>query len=489
MVHRSANVGSTVLDRAAVHGEPTLVADTASALAAGHTIPDRTAVHGEYAFFSDVHTTAVVALGGAADNGGVAIHLKYAASVHFHTAAFRTGAAAAHDVAAVHGQPAAVAHFHAATAVYVVATGDSAAMDGFVLVAALVIPIPNTVNVAIVDPEFMLLRWSAVGDDHVTAILNFKYAAPAALQYIAVEVEGDFADNGQSYTTTQRNVRIQLDNVHGGISQSVFQFIQSGDLLGNTVKSSGEDQVFRHRLGEVILRSISLVPAEEGCAGVAGRIGGLGCRIAALQNLHGVVRATDLISHGAAGNCTIAEYAAVEETAGNDAATHDSHGIRSTSVSRAAGDAAASHGERAVCSDIHAAALSRLSGCGATDDITAVHGELSAAFHIHTAAIFGIATVDDAAVDGHRAAGAPLPQTAGVRRELIRRCEIAVIKCQVPAVCDLDNAAAAGYFQHVPDEVQGNGAVNGQCGTDRDIVFQCNEVHSTFCKRGDKLIL
>ena len=217
MVHCSARGGSTVSDRAAVHGELPLVADAApAARAAGHTILDRTAVHDECAFFSDVHAATVSALGGAADDVA-AIHLKYAASVHFHTAAFRTGAAAAHDVAAVHGQPAAVAHFHAATAVYVVATGDSAAVDGFVLVAALVIPIPNTVTVAIVDPEFMLLRGSAVGDEHVTAILNFKYAATAALQYIAVEVEGDFADNGQSYTTTQRNVRIQLDNVHGGI--------------------------------------------------------------------------------------------------------------------------------------------------------------------------------------------------------------------------------------------------------------------------------
>ncbi len=218
MVHCSARGGSTVSDRAAVHGELPLVADAAPAAhAAGHTIPDRTAVHDKCAFFSDVHAATVSALGGAADDGGVAIHLKYAAVVHFHTAAFRTGTAAAHDVAAVHSQTTAVAHFHTTTAVYVVATGDSAAKDGFVLVAALVIPIPNTVTVAIVDPEFMLLRGSAVGDDHVTAIFNFKYAAAAALQYITVEIEGDFAGNGQSYTTTQRNVRIQLDNVHGGI--------------------------------------------------------------------------------------------------------------------------------------------------------------------------------------------------------------------------------------------------------------------------------
>ena len=216
VIYRSALRGSTVSDCAAVHGELPRVVDTAS-FQGPRTIPDCTAVHDECAVFSDIHAAAASALGGAADDGGVAIHLKYAASVHFHTAAFRTGAAAAHDVAAVHGQPAAVAHLHTATAVYVVATGDSAAEDGFVIVAALIIPIPNTVTVAIVDPEFMLLRGSAVGDDHVTAIFNFKYAAAAALQYITVEIEGDFAGNGQSYTTTQRNVRIQLDNVHGGI--------------------------------------------------------------------------------------------------------------------------------------------------------------------------------------------------------------------------------------------------------------------------------
>ena len=176
-------------------------------------------------------------------------------------------------------------------------------------------------------------------------------------------------------------------------------------------------------------------------------------------------------------------------------------------------DCTAVHEECAVFSDIHAAAASALGGAAddggvaihlkfaaafhvhtaasplgtAAHDVAAVHGELSAAFHIHTAAVFGIATVDDAAVDGHRTAGAPLPQTVGVRSEFIRRCKITVLKCQVSAVCDLDNATAAGYFQHIPDEVQGNGVVNGQGGTDCNVAFQFDEIDGNIFQRGNKL--
>ena len=101
---------------------------------------------------------------------------------------------------------------------------------------------------------------------------------------------------------------------------------------------------------------------------------------------------------------------------------------------RAARNAAAGHGERAVFSHVHAAAL-RLHSFyrGSTaHDIAAGHGECAAVIYIHTAAGNCVpvsaarAAVDNAAVYGLCAGGSPLPKAIGFRSEVVCRCKVAV---------------------------------------------------------------
>ena len=160
----------------------------------------------------------------------------------------------------------------------------------------------------------------------------------------------------------------------------------------------------------------------------------------------------------------------------------------------AADDGAAIHGEYAVCITAlnhHTAACA----VGLTaHDTAAVHGERAAGFNQHTAAVSRIvhfctcAAVDDAAADGLCAAGAPFPQTIGVRGELICRCGVAVLQRKVTAVFNLDHAAAAGHFQHIADKVKGDGAGDVQGSADCNVIFQCDDVCAAVRQRFNKLL-
>ena len=152
---------------------------------------------------------------------------------------------------------------------------------------------------------------------------------------------------------------------------------------------------------------------------------------------------------------------------------------------RASRDTAACHGERAVFSHVHAAAL-RLHSFyrGSTaHDIAAGHGERAAAIHVHAAAGDCVpvsatrAAVDNAAVYGLCAAGFPLPKAIGFRIEIICRCKVAVLQRQVSAVFDLDHTAAGGIFKHIAVKIQRDSAVNGQGVSDRNVAFQRDNVH------------
>ena len=152
---------------------------------------------------------------------------------------------------------------------------------------------------------------------------------------------------------------------------------------------------------------------------------------------------------------------------------------------RAAGDAAAGHGELAAFGDKHAAAISNIPLSLAAHDIAAGHGELAAAIHVHTAAV-GIpkatswdftarAAGDDAAGDGVGACAAirqQCPRVGGIifAEILEGLCCRVVLQRQVAAVLDLKDAAAAGHLQDVVVEVEGGVTRDGQGAGDLNIV-------------------
>ena len=163
---------------------------------------------------------------------------------------------------------------------------------------------------------------------------------------------------------------------------------------------------------------------------------------------------------------------------------------------RAAGDAAAGHGERAVFSHVHAAAprLHSFYRGSTAHDIAAGHGECAAVIYIHTAAGDYVpvnaarAAVDNAAVYGLCAAGSPLPKAIVFRIEVICRCKVAVFQRQMTAVFNLDNAAAAGNFKHIAVNIQCDSAVNCQGGSDRNVTFQCDKAHIAVCQRVNQFL-
>ena len=125
--------------------------------------------------------------------------------------------------------------------------------------------------------------------------------------------------------------------------------------------------------------------------------------------------------------------------------------IRITSHRRAARNTAAGHGERASISHEHTAAPRLKGGGGRTaHDIAAGHGELAAALHVHAAAFFSAAAVDDAALDGLCAVLLiPHPQAVSVGGELMLRIGSAVSDGQVYAFFHLN----AVHFQHIAVQV------------------------------------
>ena len=164
---------------------------------------------------------------------------------------------------------------------------------------------------------------------------------------------------------------------------------------------------------------------------------------------------------------------------------------------RAADDATAGHGERAVFSHIHAAALRLYSFYRgrASHDVAAGHGECAAVIYIHTTAGDYVpvsaarAAVDNAAVYGLCTGGSPLPKAIDFRSEVICRCKVAVLQRQMTAVFDRDHAAVAGNFKHIAVNVQCDSAVNCQGSSDRNVVFQRDDVHGIVRQCGENLIL
>ena len=121
----------------------------------------------------------------------------------------------------------------------------------------------------------------------------------------------------------------------------------------------------------------------------------------------------------------------------------------------------------------------------AADNIAAVHGERTAA-DVHAAAFRVVAVEylaaraagDDAALDDLRAAVVQHPRLHAVDLEFMLRRGVAVHEGQVAGgrtilVCMEDNdAAAAGHFQHMTVQVEGDLAEDGQGAADVDILRQ-----------------
>ena len=194
---------------------------------------------------------------------------------------------------------------------------------------------------------------------------------------------------------------------------------------------------------------------------------------------------------GGVANITIVDIAMIADAAAKSIPIALSH-------RRAAGDAAAGHGEMAAFSDKHAAAISNIPLSLAADDAAAGHGELAAAIHVHTAAV-GIpkatswdftarAAGDDAAGDGV-GAGAVIrqqrPRVGGIifAEILEGLCCRVVLQRQVAAVLDLKDAAAAGHLQDVAVQVHGGVTRNGQGGGDGHVSIQL--IHAAAQVAGD----
>ena len=224
MIYRSTVEGKAVPDRAAVHVELTIAADTATAPAGSRTIPDRTTVHGEPAAVAYVHTAAISRIGDAATDSSAVIHLECAAVSHIHTTAVVVGRAA-DDAAAVHGEPAAGINVYTAAFAGLAAV-DDAAEDGLVAVAGNFLPQALGIGVKLMhcSEVGVLQRQVAAGCDleHTVAAGHF--------QHIAVEVKCDGAVNGEG--SADGNVVSQLDDVHGIVRQGGGQFLFRSNLFG-----------------------------------------------------------------------------------------------------------------------------------------------------------------------------------------------------------------------------------------------------------------
>ena len=135
----------------------------------------------------------------------------------------------------------------------------------------------------------------------------------------------------------------------------------------------------------------------------------------------------------------------------------------------------------------------------AADDIAAVHGECAAADD-HAAAFHPVgeedpaarAACDDATIDGLCTAVVQHPRFCAVNLEFVLRRGIAVDKGQVAGdaalIIEDNNAAAAGHFQNIAVEIEGDLAEDGQGAADVDILRQPDDIRRTVRQSGDQLL-
>ena len=234
-----------------------------------------------------------------------------------------------------------------------------------------------------------------VAGDAALIIEDNNAAAAGHFQNIAVEIEGDLAEDGQGAADV--DILRQPDDIRRIVRQSGSQLRFTRHW---NVQPTGKSEVFGDEGGFLPLCAV-LVPAIEGASGLGGV--GQGDLTALLQDLGGVILVVvEAVGHGNAADLVSGVIDAAVERAARDAAIIFSiniHGIRAVSVSRAADDLhVAADGERSGVRD--AAAVHPVCTCytfrmAVTDHRRAGQGGVS------NTTIVGFAIIADAAAQSH----------------------------------------------------------------------------------------
>ena len=131
-----------------------------------------------------------------------------------------------------------------------------------------------------------------VAGDAALIIEDNNAAAAGHFQNIAVEIEGDLAEDGQGAADV--DILRQPDDIRRIVRQSGSQFCLTryGDI-----QASREGDILRHSRIVVPLRAVGDEPVVEFIARLGG-FDGPGGETAGTQNLNGVVFTVDFVVHG-----------------------------------------------------------------------------------------------------------------------------------------------------------------------------------------------